>query len=59
MRGLTLVLLLAGAAYTSAFHETFSEGWDSRWVHSGKLRFPRIALFCTNDIPVPFDIQIL
>jgi len=34
MRAIALILLVAAAAHCSAFHETFSEGWEKRWIHS-------------------------
>jgi len=40
MRTLSLVLLIAAVANASILHETFSEGWDKRWIHSSKILPP-------------------
>ncbi|KAG7670193.1 hypothetical protein Ndes2526A_g06526 [Nannochloris sp. 'desiccata'] len=39
MRVLAILVLVAAAAHCSAFHETFGEGWETRWVHSDDEKY--------------------
>lgn len=39
MRVLAILLLVAAAVHCSAFHETFGEGWETRWIHSDDEKY--------------------
>ena len=52
MRAAVLLLLVCATVHASAFHETFSESWETRWIQSGESRGDA-AKVCRREAPSP------